>query len=133
MNRSAIPLPLTPDHIAGMTALHKTKKERIKSVEREDFARRLASLREAKGVSAREMSLSIGQSPNYINGLENQKNFPSMRLFFDICEYLEITPSQFFDIQIKNPMKTSELIEVTRGLSPEKIDMLIGIAKQFKK
>lgn len=102
-------------------------------MEREDFARRLASLREAKGVSAREMSLSIGQSPNYINGLENQKNFPSMRLFFDICEYLEITPSQFFDIQIKNPMKTSELIEVTRGLSPEKIDMLIGIAKQFKK
>lgn len=102
-------------------------------MERDDFARRLASLRESKGVSAREMSLSMGQSPNYINGLENQKNFPSMKHFFDICEYLEITPGQFFDFQFSNPLKTAELIEVTKGLNTDSINMLIDIAKQFKK
>lgn len=35
-------------------------------MEREDFCKRLAQLRINKGVSARDMSLSIGQSPNYI-------------------------------------------------------------------
>ena len=35
------------------------------------FYERLVKLRGIKGVSAREMSLAIGQSPGYINGLEN--------------------------------------------------------------
>ena len=33
----------------------------------DDFPRRLAQLRGLKGVSARAMSLSIGQTPGYIN------------------------------------------------------------------
>jgi transcriptional regulator with XRE-family HTH domain len=61
------------------------------------FSERLAGLRTAKGVSARDMSLSIGQSANYINKIENQKAYPSMTAFFYICEYLGITPKDFFD------------------------------------
>ena len=55
------------------------------------FSERLASLRTTKGVSARDMSLSIGQSANYINKIENKKAYPSMTVFFYICEYLGIT------------------------------------------
>ena len=51
----------------------------------------------AKGVSARDMSLSIGQSAGYINNIENKKNLPSMAAFFYICEYLEVSPQEFFD------------------------------------
>lgn len=51
-------------------------------MEREDFCKRLAQLRMNKGVSARDMSLSIGQSPNYINGIESGDNYPSMATFF---------------------------------------------------
>lgn len=36
-------------------------------MEIKEFADRLFALREAKGVSARDMSLSIGQNENYIN------------------------------------------------------------------
>lgn len=46
------------------------------------FAERLASLREQKRVSAREMSLAIGQNESYINRIENKKAFPSMQGFF---------------------------------------------------
>ena len=63
------------------------------------FYDRLIKLRERKGVSAREMSLAIGQSPGYINGLENRYGFPSMQVFFYICEYLDVTPSEFFDAE----------------------------------
>lgn len=31
-----------------------------------------------KGVSAREMSLSLGQSTGYINNIENKNSLPSM-------------------------------------------------------
>ena len=39
----------------------------------EDFSERLSKLRNQKGVSARDMSLSIGQNPCYINNIENGK------------------------------------------------------------
>lgn len=64
----------------------------------EDFANRLSSLRIEQGISARDMSLSLGQSASYINRIENQKMLPSMTVFFYICEFLGITPAEFFSI-----------------------------------
>lgn len=53
------------------------------------FYQRLIKLRTEKGVSARDMSLSIGQSPGYINSLENRNGFPSMQVFFYISASLQ--------------------------------------------
>ena len=64
-------------------------------MEKEEFARRMSQLRQAKGVSARDMSLSLGQSAGYINNSENGVNLPSMAMFFYICDYLEVTPEEF--------------------------------------
>ena len=45
--------------------------------EYENFFRdRLISLRVQKGISAREMSLSLGQNAGYINNIENGRAFP---------------------------------------------------------
>ena len=61
----------------------------------EDFVpERLAKLRTQKGVSARDMSLSLGQANNYINNIENKKSLPAMQSFFYICEYLGVTPQE---------------------------------------
>ena len=54
-------------------------------MDKNDFAKRLADLRTVKGVSARDMSLSLGQSAGYINNIENGVNLPSMAVFFYIC------------------------------------------------
>ena len=62
-----------------------------------DFALRVAQLRDKKGVSARDMSLSMGQNPGYIHNIESGKSLPSMTGFFYICEYLGITPEEFFE------------------------------------
>ena len=70
----------------------------------EDFVpERIAKLRIQKGVSARDMSLSLGQANNYINNIENKKSLPSMQAFFYICEYLGVTPLEFFDDGNENP------------------------------
>ena len=55
----------------------------------EDFIQnRIGHLRMQKRVSAREMSLSIGQNESYINRIENKNALPSMQRFLFICEYL---------------------------------------------
>lgn len=61
-----------------------------------DFSDKLRKLRGEKGVSAREMSLSLGQNVNYINLIENGKRRPSLDMFLYICEYLKVEPDFFF-------------------------------------
>ncbi|MGN0614070.1 MAG: helix-turn-helix domain-containing protein [Porcipelethomonas sp.] len=102
-------------------------------MEQDAFSRRLSQLRINKGVSARDMSLSIGQNPGYINNIENGANFPSMTVFFYICEYLGITPAEFFDTQSQNPSKERELIGAVKGLSTQQLENLISLAKGLKK
>lgn len=74
------------------------------------FVKRLIDLRYQKGVSARDMSLSLGQSESYINKIENHKSLPSLTGFFYICEYFGITPKEFFDYDVENPKASNELL-----------------------
>lgn len=93
------------------------------------FAARLSSLREQKNISAREMSLSIGQNGSYINRIENQQAFPSMRSFFYICEYLEITPKDFFDTDLATPGLVNEIIEELKKLDDTQLHTVLAVAK----
>jgi len=102
-------------------------------MDEKDVALRLARLREKKGVSARDMSLSIGQNPGYINNIETGKSKPSLEGIFFICEYLGITPSEFFDMDSTNPSKANELFEIAKRLSNEQLDNLIALAKGLQK
>ena len=102
-------------------------------MDEKDVALRLARLREKKGVSARDMSLSIGQNPGYINNIETGKSEPSLEGIFFICEYLGITPSEFFDLDSSNPSKANELFEIAKRLSSEQLDNLIALAKGLQK
>jgi transcriptional regulator with XRE-family HTH domain len=101
-------------------------------VEQQEFIDRLVKLRMNKGVSARDMSLSLGQSEGYINNIENGVNFPSMTVFFYICDYFGITPKEFFDIDSSDPVKSKELLEATKNLTSEQLEHLIAIAKSIK-
>lgn len=93
-------------------------------MDEKDFAMRLATLRTKKNVSAREMSLSIGQNQGYINHIESGQGTPSLSGVFYICEYLGITPSQFFDFDIKNPEKLNKINEYLKKLNDEQLDAL---------
>ena len=90
----------------------------------DEFVTRLTKLRYGKGVSARDMSLSIGQNENYINNIENRKALPSMMGFFYICEYFGITPQEFFDLGNDNPAQIHALTEKLRQLDQVQLDSL---------
>ena len=96
----------------------------------EDFIpERLAKLRTQKGVSARDMSLSLGQANNYINNIENKKSLPSMQSFLYICEYLGVTPQEFFDEGNPNSQALKEFIAETKKLDSQSIGHILGIMK----
>lgn len=110
------------------TILYQWGDERMDKAE---FSKRLTELRLVKDVSARDMSLSLGQSAGYINNIENGINYPSMTVFFYICEYFCITPEEFFATDNKAPVKTRALLSAVRGLDGEQMDHLIAIAKDM--
>ena len=96
----------------------------------QDFlAMRIAQLRTKMGVSARDMSLSMGQADNYINHIENRKSLPSVSSFFYICEYFKITPMDFFDEGNNNPQQLNELIADLKKLDDNTMAHIIGIVK----
>ena len=94
-----------------------------------DFAERLTDLRIQKGVSARDMSLSMGQTSSYINNIENKSNLPSMKAFFCICEYLEITPLDFFNYDDESLLISNELIKEIRMLNTNQANLIYKILK----
>lgn len=91
------------------------------------FSERLTQLRIEKGVSARDMSLSLGQSESYINKIENRRTMPSMTGFFYICDYFGITPQDFFAKDIVCPAQTAELLQQFGKLPPKKAQHILQL------
>lgn len=98
-------------------------------MEEKDFALRLARLRTIKKVSAREMSLAIGQNPGYINHIETGQGTPSLAGIFYICEYLGVTPSEFFDTDSKNPQKLNKIISYLKKLDDSQLETVEKLLK----
>ena len=98
----------------------------------EEFTQnRITQLRMQKGVSARDMSLSLGQNDSYINRIENKKSLPSLSGLFYICEYFGITPQQFFDEGNAYPDQLTAVIEDLKKLDVESLSYIAGMAKKL--
>ena len=97
------------------------------------FYKRLTELRMQKGVSAREMSLALGQNAGYINNIESGKAFPSMSGFFYICEYFQLTPQEFFDEGNTVPDEMRDLLQYARHLNRSQFHCLLSVAQELTK
>ena len=95
------------------------------------FPKRITELRMQKGVSARDMSLSLGQSESYINKIENKRAMPSMTGFFYICEYLGISPNEFFNIESAAPQKEKELFKAFNKLTAQQMEHILLVIKDI--
>ncbi len=98
-----------------------------------DFIRkRLTALRLKKDVSEYQMSLDMGHSKNYIQNIVNGRSMPSMGEFLYICEYLEITPQEFFDTEVDDPALMQKIIEGIRTLSDDDKLALLPLIERLK-
>ena len=97
------------------------------------IARRIGELRGKKNITARDMSLTIGQNSGYINSIENGKTLPSVTGLLAICEFLGVTPKEFFDVDNPNPLVLSKVIEELKSLDEETLSALLVFITKSKK
>ncbi len=98
----------------------------------ETFVRnRITELRTKKGVSEYKMSLELGHSKSYIQSISSGKALPSFSEFLYICEYLGVSPKDFFDSSNQEPQLITRITELSRKMSPEDLTALISIAERL--
>lgn len=98
----------------------------------EEYIRdRISVLRIKKGISEYKMSLDLGHSKSYIQSISSGKSLPSMSEFLYICEYLGVTPREFFDNTISEPSLVNELYSLSKEMSEEDITVLINTARRL--
>jgi transcriptional regulator with XRE-family HTH domain len=70
------------------------------------------------------MSLAMGQNSSYINRIENKITLPSMQGFFYICDYLKITPQEFFNTGVKFPTTLRTTIDMLNQLDHQELEAI---------
>lgn len=99
----------------------------------EEFIRnRITRLRMIKNVSEYQMSLDLGHSKSYIQSISSGRALPSMSEFISICEYLGITPKEFFDDENSNPVLHGEVIETMKDMQDKDIELILALLKRLK-
>ena len=93
---------------------------------------RITELRIEKEVSEYEMSLALGHSRSYVQGISSGRSLPSFTEFFYICDYLGISPRDFFDEGADQPKLLRAAIDGLRQLSDSDLLMLLGIINRLK-
>ncbi len=94
----------------------------------EKFIRdRISELRIKKGVSEYKMSIDMGHSKSYIQSIASGRALPSLGEFLFICEYLGITPKDFFDEDMKEPVLVQRAINGIKEMDEEDLNILITL------
>ena len=88
------------------------------------FAERILKLRNERNISARELSIAMGQNSSYINRIENKLTLPSMQSFFSICECLDITPQEFFNTEVTQPHTFRTTIKMLSQLDEQELEAI---------
>lgn len=94
-------------------------------------AERITQLRIKKGVSEQKMSFELGHSGNYIQLISSGKMVPSLKEFFSICEFLEVSPSLFFEESMENPSLNQKAIDALRHLPEKDLKILVPLLERF--
>lgn len=92
---------------------------------------RITELRIKKGVSEYKMSTDLGHSKSYIQSITSGRSLPSLSEFLYICDYLSVTPKEFFDQNISEPLLLRQLINLSKNMSDKDLLALINIADRL--
>lgn len=92
---------------------------------------RISILRTKKGISEYKMSLDLGHSKSYVQSISAGRALPSLSEFLYICEYLGVTPKEFFDEDNNDPQLVRELYNLSAKLEKEDLEVLLCVAKRL--
>lgn len=100
-------------------------------------------------MSDRQLSQELGYSASYLSTLASSKNAPLIETIANVCDYFEVTLSDFFQTDFKGnksaaylyaylddimePEDVNSLLAIVKTLDNQKLKMLIEIFEQYAK
>lgn len=101
-------------------------------MEQDYINKRITELRIKKGVAEHKMSIELGHSRSYIQSISSGRSFPSMTEFLAICDYLGVTPRDFFDDDISNPPLIREAVDKLKTLSDGDLLLILTMVNRLQ-
>lgn len=95
------------------------------------IAKRITELRLSQNVSEYQMSLELGQSKSYIQGITSGKNLPSVKQLFNIFDYFNITPAEFFDTGDHTTSSVRKAVHAIRQLDENDVKLILSIIQRI--
>lgn len=95
------------------------------------IAERITELRLARNVSEYQMSLELGQSKGYIQGITSGKCLPSAKQLFNIADYFHLTVAEFFDDGKHDSPVILDAIQALRQLSDDDAELMLELLQRI--
>jgi transcriptional regulator with XRE-family HTH domain len=100
------------------------------------FIKNLRHFRKKNGISQLAFSEKIGISPNYLNAVENGRNFPSPDVIQAISDTLNIQPYQLFlerpiETDAGKNQKSDMLIQELIGIRQKLISEIDSVIRKY--
>ena len=92
---------------------------------------RIIKLRISKNISARKLSIELGQGQNYITHIENGQSSISLESLENICDYFGISVSDFFDEKTEYPLQYRKIIEELNKLDSIELEKVFDMIKMI--
>ncbi len=94
---------------------------------------RITELRLSKNISEHRMSLDLGKSGSYIRSITSGASLPSLKEFFRIIDYFEMTPTEFFAPLENDDSLCYKLIEKLRQMDEDDIEKVATFLSWIEK
>ncbi len=100
----------------------------------EKFVRdRITELRMYADISEYQLSLELGHSKSYIQSIGSGRTSPSLSAFFEICDYFNISPMEFFDSSVKSPDHIHNIVDKLKLLSEDDLEFIDEALSRYLK
>ena len=99
-----------------------------------DFLRsRISELLTQRGISEHRLSLELGKGGSYIRAITNCLALPSVKELFNIIDYFEISPSEFFEGLDDTGSMRNELRAKLREMDDESLEKVATFIRWIEK
>lgn len=96
------------------------------------ISQRITALRIKKNIAEHKMSLELGHSRSYISSISSERALPSITEFLAICDYLNVSPRDFFEEENPNPALIKDIANRLKKLSDKDLALIVNIIDRLE-
>ena len=103
-----------------------------KIIDYDEIINRIGFFRNKANLSARETSLRLGYSEQFIKRIENKSVELKVKTLLDFCEVVDITPLDFFYLGEQYDKEDKTVLDAYNTLSPDSKRTILDLMKKLK-